>query len=113
MASGGDLEVIASADAATHLVPDRVEVRYRAEDGARGRPTMSAVGASGDRKRTYQEYSHTFHGVLASTQFDVVGGDDAVRNLRIEVVKSPTLDQMTLDRRFPPYMDLHGTRPPP
>ena len=66
-------------------------------------------------KQNYEEYSYTFRSVLVSTQFDVVGGDDAVRNLRIEVVKSPTLTDMTLDRHYPA---LHGAAqarrsPPP
>ena len=34
-------------------------------------------------------YTYTFHGVLASTTFDVVGGDDVKRGLKIQVVKEP------------------------
>jgi hypothetical protein len=108
VAGGADLEVVVRADTAAHLAPDRVEVRYRSEDGAH-RPTMKRMSGHRGRRQNCEEYSYTFHSVLASTRFDVVGGDDAVRDLQIEVVKSPTLTEMTLDRRFPAYMELEGT----
>ena len=46
VAGGADLEVVVRADTSKHLVPDRVEVRYRSEDGAH-RPTMKRM--SGNR----------------------------------------------------------------
>ena len=33
----------------------------------------------------FQEYAYTFRSVLADIRFDVVGGDDRVRDLRIQV----------------------------
>ncbi len=64
---------------------------------------MTRLGAASGSQR-WQEYVYTFRGVLVPIQFDAVGGDDAVRGLRILVVKSPTLMEMTLDERFPDYM---------
>ncbi len=53
----------------------------------------------------FQEYSYTFRGVLTPIEFDVVGGDDAVRGLRIEVVDNPTIVEMDLDCQL---SRLHG-----
>ncbi|MFH1265778.1 MAG: hypothetical protein ABIK89_08615 [Planctomycetota bacterium] len=105
VARGTDLEVIAKADLAQPVVPKVVEVRYQTEGGARQRATMSREGEVDPSKDKFQEYSHTFRGVLEPIRFDVVGGDAAVRDLRIEVVDSPTIVEMVLDCRFPDYME--------
>jgi hypothetical protein len=108
VARGDDVVVIAKADLHKPWVPATVEIRYRSEDGARLRATMSREGKPNAAKDRFQEYSHTFAGVAAPIRFDVVGGDDAVRGLRIEVVDSPTIVAMQLHCRYPPYMG----RPP-
>ena len=108
VARGADLEVIVRADTSKHVAPERVEVRYSGDDGAH-RPTMKRMSGNRGGKQKFEEYSYTFHSILASTQFDVVGGDDAVRDLHIKVVDSPTLTEMTLDRHYPTYMELTDT----
>ncbi|MFH1920931.1 MAG: hypothetical protein ABIP48_13765 [Planctomycetota bacterium] len=105
VARGTDLEVIAKADLAQPVVPKVVEVRYQIEGGSRQRAAMSREGEADPAKDKFQEYSHTFRGVLEPIRFDVVGGDAAVRDLRIEVVDSPTIVEMVLDCRFPDYME--------
>jgi len=52
----------------------------------------------------FQEYSHTFTSVLSPVTFDLIGGDDHLYDLRIEVVDSPTVVDMTLVCNFPDYM---------
>lgn len=108
VARGADFEVVAKADLAKPQVPQTVEIRYRTDAGARGRAAMSREGQVDRSRDRFQEYAHTFRSVLTPIRFDVVGGDDAVRNLRIEVVESPTIVEMALECRFPSYMD----RPP-
>ena len=105
VARGADLTVVAKADLRMPLVPNVVHVRYRTEGGSRLREAMSREGASSAEKDEFQEYAYTFRGVLAPIRFDVVGGDDAVRDLEIEVVDTPTIVRMVLDCRFPAYMD--------
>jgi hypothetical protein len=108
VARGDDLEVIAKADLSKPRVPSVVEVRYRTEGGARLRGTMSREGTVDPARDRYQEYSYTFRGVLTPIRFDLFGGDDAIRDLRIEVVPSPTIVDMALECHYPDYMD----RPP-
>ena len=109
VARGADLEIIARADTGAPLVPQVVQVRYRTEGGARGRATMNRLGDALASGEPFQEYSHTFQGILAPIEFDVYGGDDSVRDLRIEVVDSPTIVDMQLECHYPEYTN-HPTR---
>ncbi len=105
VARGDDLEVIAKADLSKPLVPKVVEVRYRTDGGARLRGAMSREGAADPARDRFQEYAYTFRGILNPIRFDLVGGDDAVRDLRIEVVPSPAIVEMAVDCQYPEYMD--------
>ena len=51
----------------------------------------------------YERFSYAFTSVMNPITFDVVGGDDAVRGLRIEVVDSPAIVTMEIDCEYPPY----------
>ncbi len=110
VARGSDLEVVARADATMPLVPQVVEVRYRTDGGGRGRATMDRRGVARGPGDRFQRYAYTFRSVLADIRFDVVGGDDRVRDRRIQVVDSPTISQMTLDCELPAYI---GRKEPP
>jgi hypothetical protein len=104
VARGADLEIVARADLAMPQVPQLVEVRYRTEGGARGRAVMDRRGAARAAVERFQEYAYTFRSVLADVHFDVVGGDDRVRNLWIQVVDSPKISEMTLECTLPAYI---------
>lgn len=106
VARGADLELVVKARLDMPLVPDLVEVRYRGSGGLR--KAMTRVGNAQPGQDEYQEYAYTFRGVLAPIVFDVVGGDAAIRGLKIDVVDNPTIVEMSLDCEFPKYMD----RPP-
>ena len=104
VARGADLDVIALADLSCRLVPKSVEVRYRSEDGGLSRATMSREGVVDPAVDRFQRYAHTFRGVLGDIEFDLIGGDAVVEGLRVEVVDSPTLVEMTLQCDYPDYM---------
>jgi hypothetical protein len=104
VARGSDLEVVALADTRMPVVPQIVELRYRAEGGNRGRATMDRRGAARGGKEHFQEYAYTFRGVLADIHFDILGGDDRVADRWIRVVDSPTVAEMTLDCVLPAYI---------
>ena len=105
VARGSDVEIVAKADTRIPWrVPEKVEIRYRTEEGRRGRVTMNRRGISRGKEDYYQEFSHTFSGVLSDIDLDVVGGDDRVNNLRIQAVDSPTIARWTLDCRLPAYI---------
>jgi len=97
---GGDVEVIALANTSKPLVPESVTIRYRTDEGARDKKKMDRVGTPGQ----YQEYSFKFEDVLVSHTFDLIGGDDRIEGLRIEVVDSPAIRRMKLRCDYPEYM---------
>ncbi len=105
VARGADFDMVARADLSMPLVPESVEIRYWADSGSGGRATMAREGSADRSRDRFQQYTHSFRGVLVPMQLDVFGGDDAVRDLRIEVVDNPTLTQVVLDCRYPGYMD--------
>lgn len=105
VARGSDLEVLAKADTSQALVPDVIQIRYRMDGGGRGRVSMTRIGVADPRKDPFQDFSYTFRGLLAPVRFDLVGGDAVVKDLRIEVVDSPTI-QLSLAWQSPAYMRL-------
>lgn len=104
VARGGPFTVVVTA-ATSHEVPTTVQVTYRATDGTRRRRYMTQEGQATPGRDEFQRFSFTFEQVDESIRFDVVGGDDRVRNLHLDVVEVPTIDvaQTVLDCEFPPY----------
>ncbi len=103
VAKGSDVEITAAADLTGRFTaPDTVQVRYRTQDGTRGRDNMSTVGVAGPRDRE-QKYSYVFKGVMSSIDFDIYGGDDRDRGFRLEVVDNPALSHVELACEYPAY----------
>jgi hypothetical protein len=86
-----------------HQAPAEVEVRWRLADGRRGRGPMLRIGEAVPGRDQAQLYQYTFK-VSADVVFDVVGGDDRVRNLRLHPVERPSVARLDLDCTFPGYM---------
>lgn len=105
IARGDDIEVRVQADTAMELVPDTVQIRYRTEEGARGRENMSREGNAVAGRDPYQDFKHTFQSVPSDRTFDVIGGDYRIRDLHIRVVESPTLVETALYCEYPKYMN--------
>ena len=105
IARGSDWNLVVKADAALGRdIPEIVEVRYTTLDGARGRENMSREGVAAPGQGSFQNYAHTFKGVLAALLFHVRGGDDRQGPYHLDVVDSPTISHMTLHCVYPPYM---------
>jgi hypothetical protein len=101
VARGSNYRVTVNADR-RYEVPEIVQIRYRTDDGSPGRDTMSVEAATAGDER--QPYSFEFPNLLASVTFDIVGGDDRLRDYRIEVVDNPTVTAMRLFLEYPDYM---------
>ncbi|MBN1589903.1 MAG: hypothetical protein JW888_10345 [Pirellulales bacterium] len=101
---GADLAIVATADLRMPRVPKTVEVRYRTESGARGRAAMNREGVAVPGRDPFQQYAYTFQGILSPIEFDLVGGDDRLSGLRIDVVENPKIEWRALRCEYPPYM---------
>ena len=119
VARGADFEVVALAHTTivcgkpgksakrSMKLPRSVYIRYRVEGGRRGWEPMDRIGEAKPPEK--QRYTHTFQGVLADHEFDVIGEvpmgrDVTVPDLRIKVVDSPTISGMRLRCTYPAYM---------
>ncbi|MCG8451251.1 MAG: hypothetical protein MI725_16920 [Pirellulales bacterium] len=87
-----------------HSAPEQIEIRYQLADGRRGRHAMTKIGKALPGRDEAQEFRFTFHKVAEDLSFDVVGGDDRIRSLRLHVVERPQIIRTTMECEFPSYM---------
>ncbi len=111
VARGADFEVVAQADTKM-TVPKTVQIQYQTS-GVRDRVSMDREGNADPAHETSQKYSYTFH-VLSPIDFNVLGGDSRVDDLRIDVVEIPVVDvsQTYLECRFPDYLGRESREMP-
>jgi hypothetical protein len=116
LAQDDDFELLVRAQAGDFDVPDEVEIRFRLADGRRGRDSMIRVGdtqaGAGRRPGAFQLFRYQFKRVAADMTFDVVGGDDRVRDLRLQVVDRPELFAIELECNYPEYLQREPRRLP-
>lgn len=108
VAQDDNFELLVHAAAGDFVVPEEVEIRFRLADGRRGRDSMIRVGEAAAGNDEFQLFRYEFQPVPGSMTFDVVGGDDRVRDLHLEVVDRPELFSMEIDCVYPSYLQ----RPP-
>jgi hypothetical protein len=120
LAQDDDFELLVHATTDGHEVPDEVEIRFRLADGRRGRDTMIRVGEAGASPTGAgasdpghkQLFRYQFKRVASDMEFDVVGGDDRVRDLRLQVVERPELFAIELECVYPDYLSREPRRLP-
>lgn len=108
LAQDDDFELLVHASTRDFVAPEEVEIRFRLADGRRGRDSMIRVGEAVPGKDDFQLYRYEFKHVAGTMTFDVVGDDDRVNDLRLEVVDRPELFAMELACVYPDYLG----RPP-
>jgi hypothetical protein len=104
LAQDDDLELLVHAQAENYLVPDEIEIRFRLADGRRGRDTLTRVGQATAGRDGFQLFRYEFKHVASDMTFDIVGGDDRVRNLRLQLVDRPELTGMVAECVYPDYL---------
>jgi hypothetical protein len=122
LAQEDDFELLVHAHTDGYEVPDEVEIRFQLADGRRGRDTMIRVGDSqpaaagvsdpGHRPQEFQLFRYKFKRVAGDMEFDVVGGDDRVRDLRLQIVERPKLFAIELEFIYPEYLGQAPRRLP-
>jgi hypothetical protein len=112
LAQDEDFELMVRASSVGHEIPDAVEIRFRLADGRRGRDTMIRVGEAVAGRDEFQVFRYEFKHVAADMQFDVVGGDDRVRDLELRVVDRPELFAIELECEYPGYLEREVRRLP-
>ncbi|MFM8891940.1 MAG: hypothetical protein ACKOTB_10045, partial [Planctomycetia bacterium] len=110
VARGSDVDVVVHARSADRI-PDLVDVRWRATGtratpfgGARTSWRTERMGTRGGETATGQVFGHVLKGVTEDLDVEIRGGDARVRNLRVEVLEPPALEQLTISWEPPAYM---------
>jgi hypothetical protein len=89
---------------APHQAPDEGEIRWlRLSDGGRGGGPRDKIGSAVRGRDEAQQYKYAFK-VSSDLEFDVIGGDDRVRNLRLHAVERPAIIRVWLEVEYPAYM---------
>ncbi len=87
-----------------HEAPDQVEIRYRGADGRRTRVPLTRIGKAVPGRDESQLFRYEFKNVASDLSFDLVGGDDRLRNLQLRVVERPQIVRVLLECEFPTYL---------
>jgi hypothetical protein len=112
LAQDDDFELLVHARADDYEIPNEVEIRFRLADGRRGRDSMIRVGDAVPGRDEFQVFRYEFKRVTGDMQFDVVGGDDRVRDLALRVVDRPQLFAIELECDYPSYLQREPRRLP-
>jgi hypothetical protein len=87
-----------------HTAPAEVDVRWRQpEVGSRGGGPMLKIGEASPGRDGAQQYKYNVK-VTSDLEFDVIGGDDRIRNLRLHAVERPAVTRVWLEVEYPKYM---------
>ena len=106
VARDDDFELTALASITEEFVaPQRIELRYRLADGRRGRDVMTRVGEALPGRDPSQQYRYRFSNVVADLEFDLVGGDDSIRDLQLIAVDRPSVHKIAAACRYPEYLN--------
>jgi hypothetical protein len=112
IAQDDSFELLVHADATNHVIPKEVELRFSLADGRRGRDTMIRVGEAVPGRDDVQLFRYEFKHVAADMTLDVVGGDDRVRDLHLQIVDRPELVEMEVECVYPDYLGWPDRRLP-
>jgi hypothetical protein len=107
VARGSDLRLRVRADANRSTRPPKVcTIFFTTSNGRRGRVNMSKQGLVRDGFQSYLYEGKPFRNILASVEFDVVGGDHRLSNYRVRVVDSPQITGIEVNSSLPDYTGL-------
>jgi hypothetical protein len=97
------LEVLSSLEN-EHVAPREVEIRYELADGRRGRDMFTQIGEAVAGEDANQPFRYDFKNLSTDIMFDVIGGDDRIRGLKLHVVERPQIVRTSLECDYPQYL---------
>lgn len=113
VAEGADLMIRVRANARLRTPPPEIcLIDYRLDSGQQGRANMVREGEPVEGYQYYRYEGPPFQGMLETVEFDVLGLDARVSNLRVDVVPSPSIADVQLDCVFPEYTKLPPRKQP-
>lgn len=105
VARNSDVPLVVRASLAEKLKsPERVVIRYRWDGGRRGQDDLVRIGDATPGRDANQRFEYLFERIASNVEFDIRGGDDRLKRLRLEVVERPKVTGLNLDCYFPNYL---------
>ncbi len=106
VARNSDVPVVVNAKLTDGLEsPERVTIRYRWQEGRRGRDDLIRIGDAVPGRDNHQRYEYLFERIASDVEFEIRGGDDRVERLRLEVVERPKVTDLAFACRYPDYLE--------
>ncbi len=110
--TGAAVQLQISASTKAIAVPETCTLFYRASDGSRGRANMRRVGAAVGGWQQFTLEGPPLDGLTADLDFDVIGLDARLRDLKLQVVEPAVVSEMQIECRYPAYLiDTLSNRP--
>ncbi len=110
--SGAAAQLQISADTKAAALPETCTLFYRAEDGSRGRANLRRVGGPVAGWQQFTLEGPPLDGLTSDLEFDVVGLDARLRDLKLQIVEPSAVSDMQIECRYPAYLiDSLSSRP--
>ena len=110
--SGATAQLQISADTKAAAVPETCTLFYRADDGSRGRANLRRVGGPVTGWQQFTLEGPPLDGLTSDLEFDVVGLDARLRDLKLQIVEPAAISDMQIECRYPAYLiDSLASRP--
>lgn len=110
--NGTAAQLQVSADTKAAAVPETCTLFYRTDDGSRGRANMRRVGGPIAGKQQFTLEGPPLDGLTSDLEFDVVGLDARLRDLKLQIVEPSAISDMQIECRYPSYLiDSLASRP--
>ncbi len=101
---GAAAQLQISADTKAVAIPETCTLFYRADDGSRGRANLRRVGGPVAGWQQFTLEGPPLDGLTDDLEFDVVGLDARLRDLRLQVVEPAVISEMQIECRYPAYL---------
>lgn len=110
--NGAAAQLQISADTKAAALPETCTLFYRTDDGSRGRANLRRVGGPVAGWQQFTLEGPPLDGLTSDLEFDVVGLDARLRDLKLEVVEPTAISDMQIECRYPGYLiDSLASRP--
>ncbi len=110
--NGAAAQLQISADTKAAALPETCTLFYRADDGSRGRANLRRVGGPIAGWQQFTLEGPPLDGLTSDLEFDVVGLDARLRDLKLQVIEPAAISDMQIECHYPAYLlDSLASRP--
>ncbi len=102
--NGAAVQLQISADSNSPAIPETCTIFYRVDEGSRGRANLRRVGGPVAGWQQFTLEGPPLDGLTSDLEFDVVGLDARLRDLKLEIVEPTVISDMQIECQYPAYL---------